>query len=41
MKLLKDRIRKALKGNINVSYRIRSTKPDTENMNRKIFKEIL
>jgi len=41
MKLLKDKIRKALKQNIDVSYRIRDTKPDTDNMNRKIFKEIL
>jgi hypothetical protein len=41
MKLLKDKIRKALKQNIDVSYRIRSTKPNTDNMNKKIFKEIL
>lgn len=41
MKLLKDKIRKALKQNIDVSYRIRTTKPNTDNMNRKIFKEIL
>jgi len=41
MKLLKDKIRKALKQNIDVSYRIRTTKPNTGNMNRQIFKEIL
>ena len=41
MKLLKDKIRKILKSNIDVSYRISSTEPNRENMNKKIFKDIL
>lgn len=41
MKLLKDKIRKILKTNIDVSYRISSTEPNRENMNKKIFKDIL
>ena len=41
MKLLKDKIRKILKSNIDVSYRISSTEPNREDMNKKIFKDIL
>jgi len=41
MKLLKDKIRKILKSNIDVSYRISTTEPNRENMNKKIFKDIL
>ena len=41
MKLLKDKIRKILKSNIDVSYRISSTEPNREDMNKAIFKDIL
>jgi hypothetical protein len=41
MKLLKDKIRKILKNNIDVSYRISSAEPNRENMDKKIFKDIL
>jgi|TARA_R100000951_G_scaffold116480_1_gene128542 hypothetical protein len=41
MKLLKDNIRKILKANIDVSYRISSTEPNKEDMNKKAFKDIL
>ena len=41
MKLLKDKIRKILKNNIDVKYRISSTEPNRENMDKKIFKDIL
>ena len=41
MKLLKDKIRKILKNKIDVSYRISSTEPNRENMDKKIFKNIL
>lgn len=41
MKLLKDKIRKILKNNIDVKYRISSTEPNRENMDKRIFKDIL
>jgi hypothetical protein len=41
MKSLKNKIRKVLKENINISYRISATEPSTEDMNKKLFKEVL
>jgi len=41
MKSLKNKIRKVLKENININYRISATEPSTEDMNKKLFKEVL
>tara|TARA_R110000796_G_scaffold89945_1_gene193617 strand:+ start:686 stop:1087 length:402 start_codon:yes stop_codon:yes gene_type:complete len=41
MKSLKNKIRKVLKENINISYRISATEPSTKDMNKKLFKEVL
>tara|TARA_R110002167_G_scaffold299457_5_gene503820 strand:+ start:427 stop:828 length:402 start_codon:yes stop_codon:yes gene_type:complete len=41
MKSLKSKIRKVLKENINISYRISATELSTKDMNKKLFKEVL
>ena len=41
MKSLKDKLRKVLKNNLDVSYTIRIKKPDRITMNKKIFIDVI
>jgi len=41
MKSLKEKIRKIIKSSLDVSYIIKSTEPDKETMNKRVFIEVI